>query len=396
MSKESSPLPSFCEDDLNRFHQSPQQNRWHQFIFVLAMWFLSRLLIVFIMQVVAPMLQITPNDEIPVPFQRPSDFVPTPGWELFTHWDGKWYGAIATNGYEFGQDYSTQRYTIAFPPFYPLIAWVVMQVGLPFEIAGTLVNNLAFLGALLVLYDWVEEQYSPSIAKWATIVLAWCPYSLYGTTAYTEGLFLLTTTAALRSFDKQHYKWAGFWGALATATRIFGVALIPTFWLVAWKKKRPPIAYLAGLAVTAGWLIFLAYGAFKFGDPWVTFRAQASWFVDQENWKNVIGQVFFKHLISIERVTKFVMFFGGAVVVWLLRKKLHLLAFIYAFCYLGVLIGSGSTFEISRYSYGNIVWSIAGGILLSRYKHLRYPVLSIFVMGIVYLTIRFTWWYFAL
>jgi len=34
-----------------------------------------------------------------------------------------------------------------------------MTLGLPFNVAGTLVNNVAFLSALLVLYCWVEERH---------------------------------------------------------------------------------------------------------------------------------------------------------------------------------------------------------------------------------------------
>ena len=53
-----------------------------------------------------------------------------------------------------------------------------MTFGLPFAIAGTLVNNLAFLGALLVIYDWMQERYEVEIARWTIAILVWCPLSL--------------------------------------------------------------------------------------------------------------------------------------------------------------------------------------------------------------------------
>jgi Gpi18-like mannosyltransferase len=98
----------------------------------------------------------------------------------------------------------------------------------PFEVAGTLVN-ICFLGAIIIVYLWVEEHHGKSAARWSSAVLAWCPFSLFGTVIYTEGLFLLLSTAALRAFDKKQYFWLALCGALATATRPTGIALIPAF-----------------------------------------------------------------------------------------------------------------------------------------------------------------------
>lgn len=42
--------------------------------------------------------------------------------------------------------------------------------------------------------------------------MAWCPLSLFAGVIYTEGLYLLLSTAALRAFDKQQYGWTTFGG----------------------------------------------------------------------------------------------------------------------------------------------------------------------------------------
>lgn len=179
-------------------------------VFVIAMWFLSRLVIVAAMQLIAPL-----DDKPPATYDRPplgfvTGFVPTASWQLFSHWDGAWYRRIATLGYEFAND--QQWHSVAFFPLFPLIIRGVMLLGLRFEVAGTLVNNLAFLGALLLVYHWAQKRHGISAARWATAVLAWCPFSLYGTVIYTEGLFLLLTTAALRAFDNRQHAWAALWG----------------------------------------------------------------------------------------------------------------------------------------------------------------------------------------
>jgi len=159
-------------------------------IFVIAMWFLSRSVIAMGMQVIAPWLDPIQNSQRFV-----SDFVPKSGWELFSHWDGQWYTKIATLGYSYAND--GQQHPVAFYPLFPLLIRGLMALGMRVEVAGVLINSLAFLGALLLVYFWVEERYDTGAAKRTSAVLAWCPFSLFCTVMYTEGLFLLLTAAAL-------------------------------------------------------------------------------------------------------------------------------------------------------------------------------------------------------
>lgn len=86
---------------------------------------------------------------------------------------------------------------MAFYPLFPLLIRGLMALGMRVEVAGVLINSLAFLGALLLVYFWVEERYDTGAAKRTSAVLAWCPFSLFCTLMYTEGLFLLLTAAAL-------------------------------------------------------------------------------------------------------------------------------------------------------------------------------------------------------
>ncbi len=184
-------------------------------VFVITTWFFSRSVVILGMQFIAPMLHISPLVGHPLPLDYVSGFVARSGWELFTHWDGAWYRKVAVFGYDYADD--GQKHSIAFFPLFPLICRGFMSFGLPFDVAGPLTNNLSFLGALFLLYNWAEERYGVQVARWATSVLAWCPFSLFGTVAYTEGLFLFCTVGTLRSFDNCQYFRAAVWGALATA-----------------------------------------------------------------------------------------------------------------------------------------------------------------------------------
>jgi Gpi18-like mannosyltransferase len=233
-------------------------NRINGFIFVIAMWLFSRLVILAVMGLIAPLI---PNWVINLDPHPVSDLTPTFGWDLFARWDGGGYAEIATIGYEY--DLDADKYSVAFFPLFPMVIHGLMTLGIPAKVAGTLVNNLAFLGALGVAYHWVRNCHGVSAARWTTAVLAWSPFSLFGTVIYTEGLFLLLTTAALQAFDKRQHAWAALWGAMATATRVPGAALVPAFLYVAWRERRPAIAYAAGLAASGGLLVFSVYCAVR-------------------------------------------------------------------------------------------------------------------------------------
>lgn len=68
-------------------------------MFVITLWFLSRLVIVVAMQTIAPILHTPPTNHSYLHLGFVPNYVPVPGWELFSHWDGAWYRTIATSGY---------------------------------------------------------------------------------------------------------------------------------------------------------------------------------------------------------------------------------------------------------------------------------------------------------
>jgi len=355
------------------------------FIFVITMWLLSRLVIVMAMQLIAPALHHTPSTFHP-------NFVPTSGWELFSHWDGIWYWKIATLGYEYAND--GQQHSVAFFPLFPLITRVFMSLGLPFEVAGTLVNSLGFLGAMLILYSWAEERHGISAARWATAVLAWCPFSLFGTVIYTEGLFLLLTTAALQAFDKRQHARAALWGAMATATRTIGAALIPAFLLVAWREKRPAIAYVACLATGGGLLLFSIYCGIRFADPLAFVHVQRAW--QHQNWLDIFTGAFNLRLVGFSassELTKVIMVFGSGYLLWCLRATLPRVAVAYGFCSLALLLSSGALSSVSRYVYGIVSVSLALGLLLAGRSPWGYVLIGLFSILLLGLTVRFSWWY---
>ena len=359
------------------------------FIFVIAMWLLSRVVIVVAMQLIAPLLNSSPPDyAVGQPGFIPN-FVPKMGWELFSHWDGAWYRKIATLGYDYANDGKT--HSIAFFPLFPLITRGVMALGLPFDVAGTLVNNLALLGAMLLLYRWAKGHHGISAARWATAVLAWCPFSLFGTVTYTEGLFLLLTTASLRAFNNRQHAWAALFGAMATATRPTGASLVPAFLLVAWRERRRAVAYAAALAAGGGLFLFSVYCAIRFGEPLAFVQVQRAWYDPNTNWLSIIAGVF-----TWERKTNLipvVMIFGGAYLLWHLRAKLSPVAVAYGFCSLALIITSGVLMSVSRFAYAIVSLSLALGVLFANHPRWGYVTMGLFAILLVEFAIKFAWWH---
>lgn len=403
----------------------------NELLFPGAVWLFNRLFIFAVMSLVAPMLKAPPGG-----------VAATFGWEVFDAWDSVHYRAIATTGYEYANDH--KGYNLAFFPLFPLIIKGLMGFGLSFEIAGTLVNNLAFLAGLYCLYFWIKKQHNIQAARWSTLVLAWFPASIFTSVIYTEGLYFLLSTAAIQAFDQQQYRQTAFWGALATATRPTGIALIPAFLIAARVERRPFIAYIAALTTAAGIVLFSLYCAIQYGDPLAFIQAQRGWrssvgfdwqgwwkmlmqiSVGTANWKHglikdpvhpilfgvilAIGYtlwrqrqrlgaiktgygfaalVLFLWLLAGDPLINTITVVGGAYLLWHLRTQLTPITLIYGFCGLGLIFVSGGTWSLSRIAYGIVSLSVALGILLSRYARWGKITLAFFALLVATFAIRF-------
>lgn len=359
-------------------------------LFILALWLVSRLVIIVALQWVTPLIVTAPVHPEWTWESRPHNFIPgympKPGWELFSHWDGKWYQTIATQGYEYARDGG--QHAIAFFPLFPLLTRAVMTLSLPFEVAAVLVSNLAFLGAMSLLYFWAKESQGLSVARWATAVLAWFPASLFCTMVYTEGLFLLVTTAALRAFDRSQYGQAALWGALASATRLPGITLLPAFLFTAWKQRRPPAAYGAAVACSGGLLLFASYAAISFGNPLAFINTQQGWKDYRLTWVDTLRVAL---TCKREELLLVLALCGSAYLFWHLRHRLPLVATAYGFWGLLLLLAAGSA-SFYRYSYGIVTLSFGLGMVLANHRFWGYAIIGFFAVSLFIETIHFGAW----
>ncbi len=405
------------------------QNEWY---FVLLMGVLSRTIIIVTMMAIAPLVSV-PSEQSGVNF----------GWEVFSAWDSPLYQQIAANSYD--NSGSEPGANVAFFPLFPLLIRLGMTLGLSANLVGILVNNTAFFLTLFVVYRWIKQTNSPFVARWVVATLAWCPLSIFGTVIYTEGVFLLFSSLALFSFESKKYTQTMVWGILATATRITGLALIPTFLWVAWQKKLPLMAYVAGLLSGGGTFLYSLYCWFHFNDPIAFITVQhTEWQrkqgIDWEGWGRMLAEItiggknwaagtiadpwhpflfllimaiayglwhyraaipqpyfdyslyslgFFLWLLSGDPLLNTLSVLGGLVLLWCSRQRLSLVVYVYGLCALGLLLASGGTISLNRLAYGIVSLSIALGVTLSRSPRWGYCTLAFFTLLLITFSLRF-------
>src|ERR671912_175408 len=137
--------------------------------------------------------------------------------DMFGLWDGVWYERVAREGYpvQLPVDADTGAVTYsawAFYPLYPYLVKVVMVTGLPFTVAGGLLNVV--LGGAAALLIWAvlrsggHADRQPQRDRLALV--AACLWCFYPTTAvmfkpYTEALAAVLVAGALLLLVRRRY-----------------------------------------------------------------------------------------------------------------------------------------------------------------------------------------------
>lgn len=226
------------------------------------------------------------------------DASPYPGSGLFGGWfrfDGNWYFLIATKGYWFNGP--TVQSPVAYFPGYPSLLWLLHSVtGISIKLAASLVTIACGAGASVAILRWMRDRLDDNVSRIALITLLLYPYAFYLMGAsYGDALFLVATACAFLLLERDHPILAGLAGAVATATRPVGIALIigliaVTLWRrhvierersdgtskvrVHWRRLRPGDA---GVLLSFGGLVgYMTYLGIRFGHPLAFDEVQQS------------------------------------------------------------------------------------------------------------------------
>lgn len=202
-------------------------------------------------------------------------------WHLLaTKWDGEHYLRIAHEGYQYRG--SGDGDSVAFGMVYPLL----IRLAGGSEAAALVIANVASLAAVaLIAWHWGPR---PALA-----VGLFPAFLVYGSVAYSEGVYVLVAAAAF-VFIERGRTWAsgaaaGVLAGLATATRYMGgpALLLATLPWSGWRRLRSWLA--VALVSLAGLGIFLfqwAYTDHLFGYAWAQkpWGARLAWPWEHFDW----------------------------------------------------------------------------------------------------------------
>ena len=214
-------------------------------------------------------------------FQRITSDVPSGTMNLWSHWDGEHYVALAAGGYL----QPPENVSPAFFPLYPLLMRSVAELfGGPvsegaLSLWGPLVSLLFLPLALFFVYRIAEDGFGEQVARATTLALAFFPTTFFLNCAYTESLFLALSAGSLWACRvRKDLLLACVLAALAGATRNVGVFLMaPLFigWLRDVRYYRWRGVYLA--LAPSGLIVYAGYLWWRFGDPLLFYTDQGKW-----------------------------------------------------------------------------------------------------------------------
>jgi hypothetical protein len=186
------------------------------------------------------------------------------GWKgaligVWQRWDAIFYMQIAQTGYKSNE-------ASAFFPFYPLLGRSLSFLTIRDTLlALLLISNLAFLFTLILLYNYVAEEFSTTIAKRAIIFLSIFPTAFFFFAPYPQSLSLFLVLAAYIAARQNKWLLATLTGFCAGLTHSTVLPLILILSYETYKhlkqnnKPQKWIALLPPIGPALGTILFFAW-----------------------------------------------------------------------------------------------------------------------------------------
>ena len=201
-------------------------------------------------------------------------------------WDVGWYVRAAEHGWPHRLTTGLGRIgpsTIAFFPGFPLLIRVVHALTpLGWSGAAALATFVAELAMVVAFWALAHDIWDDVVADRATVVFCFFPGAFIFSLSYSEPLLLAAAGACILALRRRHWVMAGCLGAVATATRPNGVALIACCAWEAWFAIRARREWVAVVSVPlaasgiVGWFAYL----------WASTGSPTAWYqVEQHGWR---------------------------------------------------------------------------------------------------------------
>lgn len=195
--------------------------------------------------------------------------------------DANWYVTIAEKGYDREAFSADRQRNWAFFPLFPLVWREAGRLTGEYPLTGVALSHLFFFFALLLFHRAARAfGLDAETADRAVFYLAAFPVSYFFSLPLTESLFLLLTVASLYAGRRGRWWAAALLGALASATRLTGVLLLPALAVLylqrhgrAWRRREA----LWLLLVPAGLVAFMLFLRSITGNAFAFRDALAAW-----------------------------------------------------------------------------------------------------------------------
>ena len=211
------------------------------------------------------------------PLDRPEQFTvfgtTSPFWDTFARYDTGYFQDIAWSGYAPAPG---GRSNIAYFPMYPLlIRWIGELFGhhhATYYVTAVGIAWVSYVLAMVVLYYLARLDLPEGPSARAVLLMTIFPFSFFFGVAYSESTFILFALLAFYLFRTKRWILGGICGAIATATRVPGILILPALTWIAWKTAEPTkddrLRALAGLVLAAsGFTAYCAYIYSVTGNP---------------------------------------------------------------------------------------------------------------------------------
>ncbi|MDP3973548.1 MAG: mannosyltransferase family protein [Candidatus Daviesbacteria bacterium] len=218
--------------------------------------------------------------------------------QLFSwaNFDGEHYLSIAYIGYRGLEQ--------AFFPVYPML---ISFLSKPFvndiysslvfgTVVGIIISSVAFFLALIILWKTIRIDYSKNIAFLTLTALILFPTSFYFGAVYSESIFLLLSVLSFYFAKRNKWVMASIFGFIASATRIFGLLLLPALLIEAYQRRIPFKKIVWLFIIPLGLGVYMLYQNLTVGDPLAFYHLQKIVGEQHQSGLTILPQVYFRYL----------------------------------------------------------------------------------------------------
>lgn len=164
----------------------------------------------------------------------------SPFWDTFARFDSGHFEGIAWAGYAPAPG---GRSNIAYFPVYPMLIRLVGRLferhHATFYICAIGISWACFVLAMVALYYLARLDLPRRQASRAVLLTMIFPFAFFYGVVYSESTFLLFVVLTFYAFRTRRWVLGGLCGAVATATRVPGIMMMPALAWIAWQHAEP-------------------------------------------------------------------------------------------------------------------------------------------------------------